>query len=122
MRIIILLFALLLAIGCKSPPAESVIQPGMIDFISTDAYQVLHLYSQLTGLKLVKDVQVLSVQNDLRVTLTISKPVTKAQAIKLLETALREQAGVVISPLDAQSVSVTYNPALIVAKTKAAGE
>ncbi|HSY18487.1 MAG TPA: hypothetical protein VK815_09150 [Candidatus Acidoferrales bacterium] len=122
MRVILLCFALCLAAGCQSPHADKMMPAGIIDLTNADAYEVLDIYSKLTGLKVVKDPQVKTIQSTSRIVLTTTRPITKPQAIKLLEKALREQAGVVITPLDATSVSASYNAALIVAKPKVAGE
>jgi len=69
MRIILLFFALCLASGCKSPHTEETMPPGIIDLTNADAYQVLDIYSRLTGMKVVKDSQVRAMESSAHIVL-----------------------------------------------------
>ncbi len=80
-----------------------------INFQGVAPDQVLEIYHQCTGLELITDSRV----HMLRTTVTIpDSNLPISQLAKLMEQALREQAGIVITPLDGKRASVTYNDAL----------
>jgi type II secretory pathway component GspD/PulD (secretin) len=106
-RILPLMFATLLLSFC----AVSADEPKRtINFINAPVEKILPFYHELSGFELV-------VSSDVRklhtaVTIRSAEPVSKSVMRQLIENALLEQAGVVISRLDAKRVSVTYNDAL----------
>ena len=65
-----------------------------------DASQVLDIYANIARVEL-KRTQPLP---DAAINLKTDKPLTRAEAIKTLEKVLREQAGIVLKPLDAKHV------------------
>jgi type II secretory pathway component GspD/PulD (secretin) len=89
---------------------------GTLNFKNAELQQVLPNYKALSGLDLVVDSRVKIVRWP--VTLQSSEPLSKAEAMKLIEKALLEQAGVVITRLDGQRASVTYNDALAITPAK----
>jgi hypothetical protein len=89
---------------------------GTLDFKNAEVQQVLPVYKAMSGLDLVVDSRIRSVHSP--ITLQISAPLGKGEATKLIEKALLEQAGVVITRLDGQRASVTYNDALVVIPAK----
>ena len=89
---------------------------GTLNFKNAELQQVLPNYKALSGLDLVVDSRVKTVRWP--VTLQSSEPLSKAEAMKLIEKALLEQAGVVITRLDGQRASVTYNDALAITPVK----
>jgi type II secretory pathway component GspD/PulD (secretin) len=115
-RILFLLFASL-ALGCCSIGAD---QPGLgaLDLQNADVNDVLQVYQQASGSKLIVDSRVK--QGRPPVTLRASGPLAPGALLKLLEKTLLEQAAVVITPLDGRRVSVTYNDALPIRPAKTA--
>jgi hypothetical protein len=81
-----------------------------LNFINTPVQKILPIYHELSGLELIEASDVTKLHSV--ITLRTTAPVSKAEMVKLMEKALVEQAGVVISRLDAQRASVTYNDAL----------
>ncbi len=82
--------------GPASPPAaEEVIPAGAIKFINLDLAQVLAVYAGLTqaNLDIEEDIGSLPVL----IRFTNTEPVTRAQAIALLDQVLLEQAGIVVT-------------------------
>jgi hypothetical protein len=65
--------------------------------------QVLSLYSKVAGLELV--VESSTTNQSKRINLVL-RSATKQEAVKALEKALKEQASVVITPLDAKRATV----------------
>jgi hypothetical protein len=106
-----LLFVLSLscAFSADSKPEQN-IPAGLVNFSSTHAVQVLQYYADLGGKELVisSHVKALSVSVTLQpeVTLKVS------ELLKLIEKALLEQTGIVITTLNEKQSSVTYNDAL----------
>ena len=81
-------------------------EPGFTLDISSDELQdVLHTYAMLSGLELVESSEVKAIHT--LVTIQPIHQVTKAEALKLIEEAVKDQAGVVIKRLDDKKVSVT---------------
>jgi hypothetical protein len=71
----------------------------------------------LAGVELVTDSRVRTVHHHITLQAKADAP---AQGAKLLEKALLEQAGVVITCIDDKRVSVTYNDALPITQTEKA--
>jgi hypothetical protein len=93
------------------------IPSGRIDFTSAEVPQVLQIYRALVGVELVTDSRVRTVHCHITLQAKADAP---AQGAKLLEKALLEQAGVVITRIDDKRVSVTYNDALPITQTEKA--
>ncbi len=83
--------------------------PNSISFTNVHLIQVLEIYKLVSGFELVTDSHVKRVPH--QITLE-AHGVETDKAVKLLEKALLEQAGVVITRLDDKRASVTYNDAL----------
>ena len=110
---LLLAFALLVAGLCSGATAA----PGAIHFTNAEVSQVLPIFRDLTGLELVIDSRAKSV----RYTITLeAKAAGKDEAAKLIEKALVDQAGIVITRLDDKRASVTYNDALPITQAKEA--
>jgi hypothetical protein len=103
----------LLVWSCFCAPAAELLPPGTIDFTGATVLQVLELYKLATGVSLVSDSRVRTVQHEITLQ---AKGKANDEAAKLLEKALLEQAGIVITHLDGKRASVTYNDALPIAK------
>ena len=80
---------------------------GGINFKNAPLSQVLPIYQALSGYQLVESSDV----KKLNRTITLETPATlsKAETLKLMEKALLEQAGVVITRLDDKRASVTVS-------------
>jgi hypothetical protein len=72
--------------------------------INGDVGQVLKLYAGMSGKELVVEPGVTNRVTHIK--LDINPPVPKKEAAKMIETALRKQADVVIEPLDDKRVAV----------------
>jgi hypothetical protein len=84
-------------------------QPGgVFKFESADLIYVLESYQSMTGLKLV----IASNVHQAKITLQSQGPTSAKEAARMIERALIDQAGVVITPLGDGKVSVTQNDAL----------
>ena len=92
----------------SSPSAD--IAGCSFNFIGVDSQQVLEIYGEMAGLQLKTDSHPFS-----SITLATSKPVTKGEAIKLLEKTLKEQAGLVVKHLNDKQASVNYDPSVRIA-------
>ena len=116
LKVILLVLGLCAGFGCAiiHPKDKDNAQKDQgpleeINFQAVPPEQVLEIYHQCTGLELVTDSRV----HMLRTTVTIQDAnLPVSQLSKLMEQALREQAGIVITPLDNKHASVTYNDAL----------
>ena len=109
----LLAFALLVTNFCSTTGAA----PGSIHFTGADISQALELYRDLTGVKLVVDSRVTKTGRMVAITAGASG---KEEAAKLIEKALLEQTGTVITRLDQERASVTYNDALPITPAKKA--
>jgi hypothetical protein len=96
---ITLLLALLFA-----GAAQAQDYPVTASLKGAEVVQALNLYSGLTGKALVIEPGVTNRWK--RITLEINPPVSKNEGIKQLESALRKQADVVITPLDDKRMAV----------------
>jgi type II secretory pathway component GspD/PulD (secretin) len=79
-------------------------QEGTFNFINARVSMVLDVYGQLSGKQLVIESGVTNQTKT--ITVRTLKPATKQEAMKLLESALREQADVVFESLDEKRVAV----------------
>ncbi len=92
------LFLILLA------PLVAQAQGGTFDFKNAPVAMILDVYAKLSARQLVIES---GVTNQLKfVTVRSRKPVTNAEALQLMESALREQASVKIEPMDAKHLAV----------------
>ena len=90
----------------ESSPSAGV-KAYSFNFNGVDPQQVLDIYGSLAGLELKHEPL-----PGARIDLATSKPVTKAEAIQLLEETLKEQAGLVVKHLNDKQASVTYDPSV----------
>jgi hypothetical protein len=81
-----------------------------LDIKKSDPSQVLRIYKGISGLELIIDSRVKTLPAS--ITLSSSVPLIKDESLKLIESALVKQAGILITRLDAKRASVTYNDAL----------
>jgi hypothetical protein len=107
-----ILLASLLVMLC--PAFADDIPAGTMYFKNVSASDVLSTYKQLSGLELVVDSRAKLVTSE--VTFMNTTPLKKEDALKLIQSALLKQAGIVITPLDGKRASVTYNDALPISK------
>lgn len=89
---------------------DAIIPRGMINMNGVSPLQVLQYYETLSGKSLVTSSHVRGLTT--KITMQPDVALKVSEAITFVETALREQAGVVVTRLDDQRVSVTYNDAL----------
>jgi hypothetical protein len=98
------LLAVVLAGITQAQPA------GVLKFDSLPVRDMLEFYGQLTGKKLVIAPNVDKAL--LKITLRSDGPTSRDETARTIERALAEQAGVIVTPLDNNQVSVTYDEAL----------
>src|ERR1017187_748800 len=98
----------LLAMSLCAFSAVLVVVPGSINFANNEVSEILGVYRTLTGMDLVVDSRVKTVHH--LITLQ-AKGASHDEEVKLIEKALIDQAGVVITRLDDKRASVTYNDA-----------
>jgi hypothetical protein len=80
--------------------------PGFnFNFEHVPVSKVLDVYAQLAKVDLKNAQQIPWAEINLK----SKKPLTRADAIQTFEKALREQAGVILKPLDVKHVEVTYD-------------
>ena len=96
------LFTIVFALTASAQPS------GVFRFLSADVMNVLESYQAMTGLKLVITPHV----HQAKITLESQVPTSAQEAARMIERALIDQAGVVITPLGDGKVSVTQNDAL----------
>jgi hypothetical protein len=89
--------------GIPAAP-EQIIPAASIQFINTDLAQVLGIYSELAHVQLDLEDKIKSLPALIRFTNT--EPVTRAEAIALLDNVLLEQAGVVVSHPESNLVTM----------------
>ncbi|HTQ51388.1 MAG TPA: hypothetical protein VMJ12_11805 [Candidatus Acidoferrales bacterium] len=106
-RISLLVFATLCLAVCAASAGEP---KAPLNFINTPVQKILQMYQHFSGLELIEASDVKKLNTP--ITLRTPGPVSNADLVKLMEKALLTQAGVVISRLDGQRASVTYNDAL----------
>jgi hypothetical protein len=94
-------------------PFAGLTDSGSISISGADAVkQVLPIYKSLSGAELVIASNVQRVYSTITVDTPPGKQLDKAEAMKLIEKALIDQAGIILTRLDDKRVSVTYNDAL----------
>ncbi len=107
------LLVILLHLGVSHGHAQTN-APGKIEafaFNKMDVFTLFRIYQELSGVELELSPAAKS-QNSRAISLISNTPVTKAEACKLIESALREQAGILITKIDDQRSSVTYDATL----------
>jgi hypothetical protein len=110
-----MIFAAILSVAASSAFAAEarttdVIPAGMVNWIRLDPVTAAQFYADLTGMRLVTSSHVTCLTN--RITLQPREAMKVSKMTKLVEKALREQAGVVLTKLDEKRLSVTHNDAL----------
>jgi ACT domain-containing protein len=110
MLILLITIATLPLIPSSFGAEQEALPPGMTDFSGCIVPNVLQIYKLLTNLEMITDSRVKTIHA--LITLKTERPMTKEQASKLIEKALLEQTGIVITRLDHKRASVTYNDAL----------
>ena len=108
----VLLFALLPSAFCADTTPEEIFPAGLVRFDAAGPAQVLLIYTELSGMQLVTSSHVNAVTA--KITLQSRVALKKSEVLKLLEKALLDQAGIVVTKLDDKRASVTYNDALTV--------
>ena len=108
MKLTLILLASLLVSLCPSFADD--IPAGMMNLENVPASEVLTIYKQMSGLELVVDSRAKRVTSP--VTFKTTTPLKKEEAMKLIQSSLLKQAGIVITPLDDKHASVTFNDAL----------
>jgi len=117
MKTSLLISLILLLASISAHSAEAGGAPGSIRFSKAEVSQVLPIYRAMAGRELVVDSRVKTVRH----TITLeAQAAGKEEGAKLIEKALLNQAGVVITRLDGKRASVTYNDALPIAPAKTA--
>jgi type II secretory pathway component GspD/PulD (secretin) len=112
MKLTLILLASLLVSLWPSFAADT--PSGVMNFKNVPASEVPTTYKKMSGLEFIVDSHVKRVTSP--VTLKTTTPLTKGEALKLIQTALLTQAGIVITPLDDKRVSVTFNDALSITR------
>jgi type II secretory pathway component GspD/PulD (secretin) len=109
---VIILFAVLclLVPSLAAGPGSIEVIPRRMDLQGVSISQVLVLYRELTGATLYVDSR--AKQSAARIVCKNEKDASKAEAIEMIQTALLEQAALVITRLDSNRSSVTFNDAL----------
>ena len=110
-RTFILLASLLVTL-CSSFADD--IPLGTMNLENVPTSEVLTIYKQMSGLELVVDSRAKHVTSP--VTFKTTTPLKKEDALKLIQSALLKQAGIVIMPLDDKRASVTFNDALLITR------
>jgi hypothetical protein len=86
-----------------------------VDFTNVDSQTVIALYAKLSGLDLNTD----SYARDIHKLISVQAyEITQTQMIKLVETGLKEQAGIVITRIDDKRALVTHDNPQLVTKPK----
>jgi hypothetical protein len=101
-----------LASNCKADGTNQISNQeprGNINFVKVPISEVFHVYSQMAGVELKFDQQLPWAATNSAINFRTEKPLTREETIQALEKTFREQAGVVLKPLDAKHVEVTYD-------------
>lgn len=113
------IIVLVLSLGgfASTPSADADTLPaGTLNFRNATIPTVLDVYGLLVDKELITDSRAGKVATP--ITLKNERPLSREQAVMLIEDALFEQAAILITPLGTNKASVTYNDALpIVAST-----
>jgi type II secretory pathway component GspD/PulD (secretin) len=110
LRLLTLLLPLYLLGTHPSHSAEPGNRPIGLDYRGVPVSALFSTYRSLTPLELFIDSRACT--NGTRVRLRTDRPVPRDQAMKLIERALLEQAGIVVTRLEDGRVSITYNDKL----------
>ena len=113
---LLVVLGLLLSSSC-SWSAEAAGEVGRVHYENADVSSILPQYEAMIGLKLVVDSRVTRMG---RLITLVANVGGTAEAAKLIEKALLDQAGIVITRLDDKRASVTYNDALPITTAKKA--
>ena len=113
LSVLILGYSLVL-MGADSK-SDSVIPQGLLKFNETASSQIFQYYKILTGKTLVISAHV---PLGARITIQPDMALKVSEAIALTEKSLLDQAGIILTKIDEQRVSVTYNEALPVSIVK----
>lgn len=107
------LLLILLQLGVSSGLAQEKGQAGIQEFAFNKMAlsQVFHIYQAWSGVQLVITPPAQS-QSSRNISVISNTPLTNAEACKLIENALREQAGILITKIDDKGSSVTYDATL----------
>lgn len=108
--------------GFLATAAGTNVPTFVVSFNGAFAFQVLNIYTNMTGLQLDMDTNA-KAMSDAQIDMHISGPVTKDskdETIKLMEKTLKEQAGLVITHLDDKTARVTFDPAVRIARPASA--
>lgn len=105
----LVLFSLCCCFGADSK-LDRTIPAGLVNFSSTHIIQVLQYYADLGGRELVISSHVKALPA--RVTLQPQATLKGSEVLKLIEKALLEQTGIVVTDVNDKQSSVTYNDAL----------
>jgi hypothetical protein len=108
MKLALILLAGLLVSVCPSFATDT--SSGMMDVKNVPTADILTIYQKMSGLELVVDSRVKRVLSP--VTFKTTTPLSKEESLKLIQSALLKQAGIVITRLDDKRASVTFNDAL----------
>ncbi len=106
------LLTLLLTFTAPAQPS------GVFKFEAAEVSKVFEAYRVITGLELVIASNVEKAP-PFKITLQSKRETTAKEAARMIERALLEQAGVVITHLEDGRISVTYNDALKIRLPKA---
>jgi len=86
-----------------------------LDFTNIDAQTIIAAYAKLSGLELVVDSHAKMIHTPIAVQ---AYELTQSQQISLIVTALKEQAGIIITSRNDSRAAVTYDSVLPVKKPK----
>jgi hypothetical protein len=89
---------------------------GNVIFQNTPLDKILPVYQEMSGCQLIESSDVK--KHYRQITVRATAPASKADTLRLIEKALLEQAGIVITHLDDKRVSVTFNDRLPIASVK----
>jgi hypothetical protein len=82
---------------------------GKINLVNVPISEVFRIYAQIAGVQLKFDQQLPSAATNSLINFKTEKPLTRTETIQALEQAFREQAGIVLKPLDTKHVEVTFD-------------
>src|SRR5688572_22023939 len=102
--------ALTLLSFAAGPDLQQTVPANIVNFRSADVRQVLAFYSELAAVELVTSSHVDALHA--KITLQPEGRLTAGAIAEAVEKALIDQAGIVITRIDAKRASVTYNDAL----------
>jgi hypothetical protein len=87
-----------------------------IAFTGAGANSVLQIYRELMDAQL--DIQLPPEASSARITLRSEAKLTRSEAARLIENALREQAGIVVTRVDAKHLKITFDDTVKRKETK----